>query len=246
MTTDDPSIEQWSTIISSLALLVAVMAIIVQAFKSDRDNKTVIRQQMNALVSEINAVIVENVEMVAMIVTNKQELDLRTYKSMLVLQRASPLSMQAVFLLNQMPKVMNEMDYYLTADISRIATNWEIANQCYRIAIRKGERSTAFNKITFRRGYASILFDQSEYDEGRKWFNNALSIADSDSDLNKHMNGYTYLLWYQSESHIVLGGQSSDEHYLKSKQIFESISNVNVRETDLNLLEAVKSKLRPG
>ncbi len=230
--------------LSGGALVASLIAIYGSIWTSNRENKTVIREQMNSLIFELIDTNTAYIELLSTPATTIQEINKRTYKSSLLVERASPLSMQAVSLINQAPDVMNAMDFYLTAEVSRIAQSWEVVNLCYERAIRNSWNTTAFNRVTFRRGYAHTLFEQGNYDEGRRLYKEALEVVPSSNDIYKHMNGYTYLRWYRNESGIVLQGKSSKEQYERAKETYASIKDATARQVNLLQLESVKAEYR--
>lgn len=227
--------------LSSCALVASLIAIYGSIWTSNRENKTAIREQMNSLIFELIEMNTAYVELLSTPATTTQEINKMTYKSSLLVERALPLSMQAISLINQAPNVMNAMDFYLTAEVSRIAQSWEVVNLCYERAIKNYWNTTAFNKVTFRRGYAHTLFEQGNHDEGRRRYREALEVVPSSNDRYKHMNGYTCLRWYRNESGFVLQGKSSEEHYERAKEIYASIEDATARQVNLLQLESVKS-----
>jgi tetratricopeptide (TPR) repeat protein len=235
--------EQAIILISLLALVVSVATVVISIRKDERNNRAVIRQQMNALVLEMTAVVVEAHTMTAMPVTTAQERDRRTFTGMLVVQKAFPLSMQAVSLINQAPEIMTASDFMMAGDVSRVASNWSIANQCYEIAVRRTRYSFSLYKVSCRRGYAKILSEQGRHDEARELYREALGVQESTHDIYRHMNGYTYATWYISELQDEGDRKLANYLYLEAEKLYNEIINPNIRRDSLQLLEGAKAQL---
>ena len=150
-------------------------------------------------------------------------------------------STQAVELLNKMPQMMNSMDYITTARALFAAEYWEEARKYWEKGIEKSNTSSEHIRVSARRGYAEELFRINDPEQGREWYQRALKIVSNDRDFHKHLNAYTYLMWYRSESEHVLNGKSSEEQYLQSRRLYESVSNRITKERGLQRLEELKT-----
>lgn len=209
-------------IISILALVTSVVAVSISIWTNNRDFDRKLRERMDNLLPQM------------VYANNSHDINQVVF-----------LSLQAVDLLKRKPKLMNSLDYVTTADTLFHAQNWAEANKYWEKAIEKSANDSDFTKIHIRRGYADMLFQQGDYEGGRKWYQEALNVVTSDRDLDKHLNAHTRHMWYVSESYFALGGKSSEEHYQKARGLFERITDRTTRQRGLHILnEARESYLQ--
>lgn len=226
--------DQLTIGISSIALIVSLIAI----RRGNIDSRRTLRAQMNNVVDQMSKVVLEYSKLLALPTSTDEEVNNRSSRSRVIVQDAFYLSTQADSLIKQQPAIMGANDYFITAHVHFLAADWTSANTYWEKAIKKSKHGSEFSQVIITRGYADVLFQQGRYDEGRHYYKAALEILDDTSDRNKSINGYTSRLWWLSESHNVLYGVSSEEHYKKAKTIYESISNPHMKRDGLTLLNS--------
>lgn len=159
--------------------------------------------------------------------------------------RAGIFSLQAVDLLEKVPSVMNSLDYVTTADALFTAQDWTEARRHWEKGIEKSAGDSEHLRVSVARGYAERLFFINDPELGREWYQKAVRVVSNDSDFHKHLNAFTYQMWYYSESYYVLGGSSSVEQYKRAKNLYESIANRITKERGLQELEQKRMLFEP-
>lgn len=200
-----------------LALAVSIVSLGISLWISNRDWNRAVRAQMNALIPEITAA--------------------RQFGQINI-----SLAMQAVALIEQKPKLMNANDYLETAGLLFLASDWTTAKRYFETAIEKSANETDFVKIVCRRAYANSLFRQHDYEKGRRYYRDALNIVSNETDLNRTLNAFTHLMWYQEESTHVLNGTSAEEKYRETKSMYEKVSDFTSRQRGLDTLEEAREQ----
>jgi tetratricopeptide (TPR) repeat protein len=206
--------QEWALVVSGLAFSVSLVSVGFSIWTNSREHKRVTRSQMNELLLHMTEAIHQN-----------------------DVHRAGIFSLQAVDLLKNVPSVMNSWDYVTTADALFTAQDWTEARRHWEKGIERSANDSEHLRVSVARGYAERLFFTNDPELGREWYQKAVRIVPNDSDLHKHLNAFTYQMWYYSESYYVLGESSSEEQYRRAKSLYESISNRITRERGLQELE---------
>lgn len=123
---------------------------------------------------------------------------------------------QAVYLTEQVPKLVTAVEYNTLAGANANAGDVFTAEKYYLKGIARSDG--AFYKSIALRGYAAFLFPQRRFEEGRALFKQAISLLQGGSNQVRFTNGYTYQMWAWNELH-------NAESIERARQLFESAAS---------------------
>jgi tetratricopeptide (TPR) repeat protein len=133
-------------------------------------------------------------------------------------------------------------DVEMIAVATALATMGDIplAESYFKKAIDKSP--TDYYKVVNLGQYASFLFQQSRFAEGRGIYRDSLVLLDNGTDFNKWANGTTYQSWFVNEVWNVPGANNeANEYYNKARDFFQSISSAGKRESAIHDLEMARA-----
>ncbi|HEX8456474.1 MAG TPA: hypothetical protein VF656_04055 [Pyrinomonadaceae bacterium] len=227
-------------IISSTALILSLISTVLTLRSKKYEVQRTIRDQVTELIGELIAIETERRKLAFDAGANKDELYFQTMS--ILNQKTSSLVRQAVYLINQEPLLITDIEYGTVAQSLTSAGDLPLADEYWRRAINASPSD--YYKVLNRRGYAHFLFTQGRYEAGRKQFQEAVTVLDDTTDFNKLTNGYTYQGWMVSEA----GVRQYDEAkrwYERSKATYESIANPAMKKDPLVSLEQARKRFLP-
>jgi tetratricopeptide (TPR) repeat protein len=228
-----------------LTLAVSVSAFVVSLVTlllKGPENRRIIRNQLTDIIGKLNAVQAE----ARKLSMEKEQERFNPHVNALFAffndQRVF-LVWQASFLIRQIPKDVSDIEYALIArafdaigDQSQADRYW---NKC--IQSSQGEYYRSMNL----RGYASYLFAQGSFEDGRKKFEESVSSLTGDSDRMRHAKGETYLRWALIEREFGFGPEA-DTLLAKAKATFESLGHKVLKHHGLSILERAENASPAG
>ena len=213
------------------AIGISLWSLGVTYSQRSREMKRSVRSQMNALV----------VEIVKLLRSDPQQTDTDAGDSGQA-QRAILLTRQAVYLSNQEPKLITDIEFSTIAQGLWVAGDFQLAEQFWRKSIDTA--SSDFMKVVGRRGYAMYLFGLGKIEEGRRQYSLGLEIADNSTDINKAMNAQTYMLWLESEARNSFWDDALQK-YQRAKGIIESMGSFQLRQAGKEMVEKLRERWIP-
>ncbi|NMW22341.1 MAG: tetratricopeptide repeat protein [Chlorobiaceae bacterium] len=221
-----------STSLSALALIVSV----VSATFTFKDSKRTDREQLSKAVSELIGLNQKNITW-SNIPLDKRDPSYYNEGSILT-QTVASVTRQAVYLINNDPEIVNDVDYVTIAQGLFIVGDYQLSDN-YRQKAVDASPSDLY-KIFNLRGYADFLFSQGKFEQAREKYRLALKIFNDDTDFNKTTNCYTYQMWMVSE--FSKGFKSNAENnYQNALRTCNRISDQNVKSYSLNMLNNARS-----
>lgn len=220
--------DKFTMILSMVAIVISLVSATVSIYQQDSSSKRAAREHLSVAVAKLIDLNTRN----TMLQGTPPELrDAHFFQqSSTNSQTAASITRQAVFLVDQYPGVVTDVDYVSIAQGLMIVGDFELADQYMRTAIDKAPSD--FYRVINLRGYGQFLFGQGRHEAGRKMYADALKIADNDTDFNKNTNGYTYQMWMASEAQNGFE-QEAERYYQRAKSLFNSISIDPWRESTL-------------
>ena len=148
-------------------------------------------------------------------------------------QKAASLTRQALYIANNNPNIVTDVDFATIAQGLVIVGDNLLADNYWRKAVETSP--TNFYKVVNLRGYADFLFRQGSHELARESYQKSLKVFKTDTDYNKATNGYTYQMWMNSELQNGLY-QEAKNHFDRAKGLYESISNPDMKMRNLESL----------
>lgn len=224
--------ELVAAVVSALALAVSVISAFYSFRLQSLDSRRSTREQLNKAVSEL---IKLNAENNSLWYVPTAERDQNYYqKQGAIVQTAVALSRQALYLAEQQPELVTDIEYYTIAQGLVMAGDYSRADDYWQKAIKAAP--TPFYKITNMRMYADFLFNQAKHESGRALYQEALKILNNDTDQNKYTNAFTYQMWMLSESNHRFW-EEADASYHRAKRLYETLSHPSWIESGLAVLQ---------
>lgn len=151
------------------------------------------------------------------------------------------LTRQAVYLINEEPNLVHDVEYSAVAQGLQVAGDLVLAEEYWKKSIDKA--SSDFIKTVELRGYAIFLFSLGKYEEGRTQYALAVKVTPSSTDEEKAKNSQTHITWMESEA---LNGFEEDaaKQYNRAKALIEKISSEPLRNLGLERLEQTHNRIK--
>jgi tetratricopeptide (TPR) repeat protein len=230
------------TIISALALAVSVISAVYSFRLQKLDSRRSTREHLNEAVSEL---IKLNAEGQSLWSIPPHQRDQLFYQRQAVIgQTVIAVSRQAVYLAEQQPDLVTDIEYYIIAQGLVASGDFMRAEEYWHKAIKAA--MSPYYKIENTRMYADFLFNQGKHEAGRAHYQEALKLFDNNTDYQKFTNAFTYQMWMVSEANHRFW-EEADSNYNRARRLFESISNPYAKENGLAGLERARegsNKLR--
>ena len=226
----------FATSISTLALAVSILSAVFSYRLQDSDNRRAGREQINKTIGELIQINARSYSLNSTPIPERSTLYYQEIGSLS--QIGIALSRQAVFLANENPELMTDIEYITIAQGLVIAGDYDLADEYYRRSIASSQND--FYRILNLRPYASFLFNQGQQEAGRDHYERALKIFKNDTDFNKYTNGMTHQWWMVSENMNQVQDEA-EKHYRNAKTLFGSVSSAFMRDSGLAGLESSRS-----
>lgn len=211
--------EKITIILSILAVVISFGSAMISMQQNESSSERAVRDQLTATVTELIKLNAANARLYGTPLEKQDPLFFQEASTNS--QMAASITRQSVFLVENHPDIVTDVDYGAIAQGLMIVGDITLADQYMRTATEKSP--SEFYKIINLRGYADFLFRQAKHELGRNMYKEALEIFNNDTDFNKQTNAYTYQMWMVSE-----GGngfpQESETYYHRASSIAKSIS----------------------
>lgn len=194
------------------------------------------RQQITDVVTKLILLAAEQSKLWHENANNKLEFHVVGMHKIINQQRSS-FARQAIYLIEQVPSLVSDIEYATVADALAGIGDVPRAEAFYLEAIKNSKHR--IYKIWNIRSYARFLYDNNRYEEGRKYYREALLIFDGNDSENfdyvKGENVHTYLYWAEMEARALLL-KEAEELYNHGRSIAEEIVKSDLREMLLGML----------
>lgn len=218
--------------------LSALIVSLVTLFLKGPENRRTIRNQLTDALSKLNAVNAEARKLSIEKAADRHTPEVNGMFSFFNDQRAF-LVRQAVFLADQIPAHVSDIEYSLIARALGNAGD-------HVSALTYWSKSIAASKDTLQRamrlrGFAAYHFEQGDVDSGRKCVKESVSLLAGDDDFRKHTVGETYLRWANLERDA---GDALEFGRLMdcAREAFSSIKSKPLRAHGVAVLESSTKK----
>ncbi len=226
--------------LTGIAIALSVVSLLVTFWQRKVEMQRSVRSQMNTLMLELIKTLSDDGEAPPANGTGQENARRqsrgRTHK-------AASLTRQAVYLIEQEPSIVNDVEYITVAQGLAVGGDTALADQYWNKALDSA--STDFLKIVARRGYAMFLFSIGDHEVGRKQFELALTILDNSTDRNKLQNAATYMQWLEIEAENNFYNDAY-ERYQRAKGLLDSTGNSGLKRSMARSLGAMLGRLRPA
>lgn len=216
-------------IISSLALLVSAAAFGFPYLQSQRDEQRDIKSQLTDVLGKLMDTLLDN----SKLPTASPEL------VALLNQRYMFLLKQAVYLSNQAPKLVNDIEYNTIAFLSiQLGENLD-AEQNYKKAIDASPEG--HSRAMMVSTYANFLFACGRPEDARKQYDQATSMIKEGDEFLHYRKGMLYLLWGSNEKNLA-SETGAEQAFEKAGNEFRSIDNrPYLRQDGIERLDAARA-----
>jgi hypothetical protein len=188
-------IDIFTIAISILALGVSVISAIfsyrLQSLAvrlQSLDSRKSSREQLNSVINEL---IKLNAENNSLWLTPLELRNVSYYQRVsTITQTAVSLSRQAVYLAEQLSRLVTDVEFITIAQGLVISGDTILAENYYLMAIDSS--TSSFYKVNNTRIYADFLFNQGKHEQGRDLYESALKEFGNNTDWEKMINAHTY------------------------------------------------------
>jgi len=218
--------------ISALAFILSAIATFISTIRGRYEEQRAIRNQLSETLNRIANTNIENAKLYHDTAT-KDPAYYQQLSAMMNQQQASLLN-QAMYLADQIPKLVTAVEMNTIAVANFNAGDVIMAEKYYRKAIEVSPNN--YYRALAIRSYAGFLYTQRQFEEGRNQFQQSIKLISGGDNLSRYTNGYTYQMWAWNELNNA-GVQSTAEQYFENAQSqFKNIDNDAVRENAMNTL----------
>jgi tetratricopeptide (TPR) repeat protein len=224
-------------VISGLALAVSIVSAVIGQIQTNRQKRTGIREQLSSVVQNLISCRADYDTLNAEPVEKRDEAKIAT-----VNHKLTSLARQACALEKMEQDVGFDVEFIAIANALTISGDIAGAEEYYEKAVSKSP-SPYYKSINMIL-YGRFLFEEAQYEKGRRVFAEAVSALPNTSDLNRWAIARAYRMWIESE--VWSGSESNkgvDKHYQTARGLLQSISSKFMREAGLRELEDLATRL---
>ncbi len=145
---------------------------------------------------------------------------------------------QASYLAEQIPDLVSFVEYNTLATIYASSGDMFQADPLYRKAIDVSPNNSYKGLATA--SYAQFSFTQRRFEDGRRSFENALSLLAGSDNFARYNAGQTYMRWALCELNAAHRESRANELFDSAQNEFNGIDVVVSREEALRYLEAIR------
>jgi tetratricopeptide (TPR) repeat protein len=152
---------------------------------------------------------------------------------------------QATFLANKkvIKKLVTPVEYNTLAVSNAVEGEFKLANTYARNAINACDKDDVIFKIRATSSYGTILFMQSNFEEGNAKFNDALDLlkkAEIEKNYAHYLKGWVYVMWATFEKQWNAPGGTPDAHFKAAETAFNEIEIPRNKAVALHELEQAR------
>jgi hypothetical protein len=227
-------------VISGGAALLSLVAFIISYRRGEREKQRAVRDQITATLDKITENMLENAKL-----QNDPTANVNYVQAAgsALAQRNSLLLNQAVYLSEISPQLVTYIDYNTIAWASANAGELTIAELNYQKGIQACPNDMM--RALAVRSYASFLFSQRRFEEGREQFKRAVALVKGADNLARNTKGFAYQNWGWCELNNANAPRRAEEAFESARNEFNGIDNEGLRQNALAGLEAAKKRFGP-
>ncbi|MDQ6828861.1 MAG: tetratricopeptide repeat protein [Gemmatimonadota bacterium] len=222
---------------SFTAFVVSMISLRQKKFETER----AIRRELSDAIDKINKINIETAKLWEDGITPAEQNMLNVYG-----QQGVSLTRQALYLAEQIPKRVSDVEYGTIAQALINLGNLSQADAYYRKSVEQSPDE--FAKALNKRVYAHFLFMTGQVERGRQLFQECLAPFDAQGDYNLYAKGTTYLRWAMAET-IFTSRQAGEEKFTAARDAIQHISNsmlqMNARREYDNTLSELTRQMTP-
>jgi tetratricopeptide (TPR) repeat protein len=209
--------------------------------RGKREEERTIRNQLSDILSKINSTNIENAKFFREAGTQDPGW-FQAVSSALNQQQAFLLD-EGMYLADRIPRLVSAVEYNTLALAHANFGNMVNADKLFKRAIEVS-RDNYYRSLATR-SYAFFLFSQRRFEEGRKSYQDALSLITASDNYSRYTNGYTYQQWAANERIWANAPQRAEELFASARNEFNGIDAEAIRDQALQGLEQVKASGGP-
>ena len=229
-----------SIAVSILAFLLSLVATTVSLVRKKFETNRAIRNELTDVLSELTKLSLEHEKLTS---EKKNEPAYVQKISSIMNQRNAMLMQQAIFLVEQIPKIVGSVDYNTIAFAHANAGDLIIAERFYRKAI-EASKENAYYKALAMRSFAHFLFAQRRFEEARGQYTDSISLLHGGDDLVRYTNGFTYQSWGWNEMNLANSPNRAIAAFESALNEFNGISNPILRQQYIDTLTVIMQPLK--
>lgn len=218
---------------SAFAIVISILAFTVTTRLKRFEMQRSTRDQLNKLISEMLSSAARDQEILKTAPGMRPSPQQLMFASISA-QRHSALARQADYLAQQEPSLVTDVEWATIAQAFSSVGDFSRAEERFQRAISAAPDE--YYRVLNIRGLADMLFHCGRLEEGRKYYQNALSVLPDTTDNNKITNLSSLDMWLINE--LSAGqAQEADRIYEKASNLCSTIGNAILRTRTLNHLE---------
>lgn len=223
--------------VALLAFVVSAISTTITIIRGQREKQRAIRNEITNVLSQIVETALDKARLFHE--SNEKPSEYYFVASSILSQRNNFLLNQAVYLSDQVPHLINAVEYNTLGHAHVEAGELMLAERYYKKAIVTSR--DRFYKSVAQRSYALFLFQQQRFDDARRNFEQAIALLPSRGSHFCYQKGTTYQMWAGNE--LSMSGDIDQAKYLVAcaAREFGGIENFQMRENALKALrEGIK------
>jgi tetratricopeptide (TPR) repeat protein len=220
--------------LSAIALILSLVATVISIVRGRYEQQRAVRNQIMDVLSRIVTVNLEQSKLYRE-VGDKDPAYLQNVSGILN-QQNTFLIQQAIYLMEQVPKLVTAVEYNTVAAANFNAGDMILAERYYKKAIEVAPNN--YYKALGMRSFANFQFMQQRFDEGREQYQKSITLLNGTDNLTRYTNGLTYQMWAWNELANAGAPKRAEQLVENARAQFGGIDNEAVRINALRGLEA--------
>ncbi len=225
--------------ISLIALTLSVGSTIIGERRSAFEKERTIKADLSNTLSRVMSLSKENAVLLRDFMGDEDNQPYFQLQSSNISQENTFLIQQAMYLANEIPDLVTPVELNTIANSNAQAGDLPMAEKYYLYAINKSK--DPYYETLAIRSYATFLFPQRRFEEGRAQFRKSLTKMSGGDNFVRGINGFTYQMWASNELSLAKNRSRAIELFKEAQNEFMGIDNAQWRE---NMLRGLDSAIR--
>lgn len=225
--------------VSFFALLLSVGSSILGENRAVFEKERSLKAELSSTLSKVMDLSKENAILFRDYMTDEKNQSYFQLQSSNISQENTFLIQQAMYLASEIPDLVTPVELNTIALSNAQAGDLPMAEKYYLLAIEK--TSEPYYTALAIRSYATFLFPQQRFEEGRAQYSESLTQLTAGDNFVRGVNGFTYQTWASNELVIANKKTRAIELFKEAHNEFLGIDNAQWRG---NMLRGLDSAIR--
>jgi hypothetical protein len=224
---------------SFVALSLSIGSTILGETRAAVERERSVKAELSDTLSRVMALSKENATLMRDYMFDEENQGYYSLQSSNISQESTFLIQKAMYLATEIPDLVTPVELNTIATSNAQAGDLPNAEKYYLLAIKKS-RDPYYTTLAIR-SYASFLFPQRRFSEGRDQFKLALTLLAGGDNFVRGINGFTYQMWASNELSVANNRNRAIDLFREARNEFIGIDNVQWKN---NLLRGLDSAVR--